>query len=262
MSGLHIFLKVSNVLAYLFFLAGTVYTAVGPTPDDQVILDHLSYMTPAPWIQYVWVLVHILLGGFVIYQWFEPAQELTIRGVGWHFIIPTILNAVFLALWSKGQLLLAWFAILLTASSISFVFYNLEKNYPAQTIFDKLFIHAPLSLWHGWVVFLAVVTTFATFTSVQEDGPNVLHIVLVEVGLFFLASTAIGYTEFKKARGDVLGALVIAAGLYAIFCQQQSPVIHWSALGFAIFTTIYPSRPYIFRLLGYGVSEETAPLLG
>jgi len=262
MASLHIFLKVVNVLVYLFFLSTTIYLTVGPEPGDDVKNSHLTYITPAAWISYVWTAVHVLLGGFVIYQWFEPASDLVVRGVGWHFVIPTLLNAVWFALWSKGHLFLAWIAILFTASSVSFVFYNLEKNHPAENIFDRLFIHAPFSLWHGWIVLLTVITTFATFTGVQENGPNVFHIVLVELGLLFITSTAIGYTEYKHKKGDLAGAVVLALGLYAIFAFQTNPVIHWSALAFAIITTLYPARPYVFRLLGYGVSEEAAPLLG
>jgi len=267
-NNLHIFLKVVNVLTYLFFLSATIYSTVGPEPIDTTDLNHYSYLSPSPCIQWVWTLVHFLLGGFVIYQWFEPAHEGAIRGVGWHFVIPTLLNSVWLALWNKNHLFLAWIAILFTASSVSFVFYNLEKNHPSQNIFDKLFIHAPFSLWHGWIVFIAVITTFATLTKVETDmndvvlPPSVTQIIFAELGLLFLSSTAVTYTEFKHKRGDVLGAAVIALGLYAIFMEQKDPIIHWSALGFAIFTTLYPARPYIARLFGFGVSEETAPLLG
>lgn len=42
----HIFQKVANVLVYLFFLSATVYTLVGPSPDDGVIFDGQTYITP------------------------------------------------------------------------------------------------------------------------------------------------------------------------------------------------------------------------
>jgi hypothetical protein len=48
---------------------------------------------------YVWSVIHFLLGGFVIYQWFEPAHEVAVHGVGWHFVISSVLNAVWLSLW-------------------------------------------------------------------------------------------------------------------------------------------------------------------
>lgn len=46
MSRLHLFQKVANVVVYLFFLSATVYSLVGPSPDDDVILQGATYITP------------------------------------------------------------------------------------------------------------------------------------------------------------------------------------------------------------------------
>ncbi|RUP51594.1 hypothetical protein BC936DRAFT_147214 [Jimgerdemannia flammicorona] len=123
MSNFHILLKVSNVIVYLWFLSATVYSTVGPNPDGDVIKSHLTYITPAHWINLAWTAVHFLLGGFVIYQWFEPAHDGTVHGVGWHFVISTLLNTLWFRLWNTGHLYLSFIAILFTASSVSFVFY-------------------------------------------------------------------------------------------------------------------------------------------
>jgi len=263
MSRLHLILKISNVIVYLWFLSATVYTVVGPNPSDEVHQKHLTYITPAVWVNYAWTAVHTLLGGFVIYQWFESAHEGTVHGVGWHFVISTILNSIWFSLWGSGRLILAFIAIFLTASSVSFVFYNLELNHPALNWWDRIFIHAPFSIWHGFIVVISTENFFSIFTSVQDDGPDTLHIVLAEIALLFLASTAIGYVEFKNKKGDIVGALAIAYGLFAIFAQQQNTIIHWSALGFGILTVLYPSRPYVFKLLGRNQHDPAAaPLLG
>lgn len=261
MSRYHILLKVSNILVYLFFLSATIYSTVGPKPSPDIEKEHLTYISAAPWVLYAWSAVHFLLGGFIIYQWFEPAHDGVVHGVGWHFVISTILNTIWFSLWNSGHLILAFIAILFTASSVSFVFYNLEKRHPASNWLDRLFIHAPFSIWHGFIVLISVENLFSAFTTVQDDGPDTLHIILVELGLLFLASTAIGYVEYKHKKGDVIGALVISYGLFAIYAEQESSVIHWSALAYAVITLLYPSRPYIAKLLGRSTPEE-APLLG
>lgn len=161
---------------------------------------------------------------------------------------------------------------------------NLEKNYPPASWYDKLFVHAPFSLWHGWIVFSGVINFFQVFTSVKEDGPGVWSRIFVIIGILFLSSTAIGYVEYKKKKGDVTGAWVIALGLLAIFTHQQDPWIHWwvynwqiftwsiarlnaftayrVALAASIFTFVYPARPYLFKLVGRSSDAENAPLLG
>lgn len=127
---------------------------------------------------------------------------------------------------------------------------------------EKIFIHAPFSLWHGWIVFSAVVNLFQAFTGLKEDGPSVWIRILVILALLFLTSTAVGYVEYKKHKGDITGALVIGLGLLAIFTNQHDPWIHWSALTTAIITLIYPIRPYAFKLVGRESNAENAPLLG
>lgn len=263
MSRLHLILKVANVIVYLWFLSATVYSVVGPNPSDEVSQEHLTYISPAYWVNYAWTAVHTLLGGFIIYQWFDSANEGTVHGVGWHFVISTVLNSIWFALWNNGYLILSFIAILFTASSVSFVFYNLERSHPAKNLWDRLFIHAPFSIWHGFITLITVENLFAIFTSLQEDGPDILHIILAEIALLFLTSTAIGYVEFKN-KGDIVGSLVISYGLFAIFAEQQSTIIHWSALGFGILTVLYPTRPYVFKLLGLrrGDDPAAAPLLG
>ena len=75
-------------------------------------------------------------------------------------------------------------------------------------------------------MFVAVLNTFAAFTSTQVDGPDTLHITLVIFGLVFLTSTAIGYVEYKGAKGDVTGAFVIAIGLFGVFAQVRAIALH------------------------------------
>ncbi|ORY95673.1 hypothetical protein BCR43DRAFT_564507 [Syncephalastrum racemosum] len=264
MSRLHIFQKVVNVIVYLFFLSATVYSVVGPAPNDEIIQEGQTYITPSFWISYLWTAIHILLGGFVIYQWFEPAHEPAIHGVGWHFVISVLLNAAWLALLKSGHFIIGFIFVLFVASSVSFVFYNLEKNFPAASWYDKLFVHAPFSLWHGWIVFSAVVNLFQAFTTVHEEGPSVWIRILVILGEIFLVSTAVGYVEYKKEKGDITGALVIGVGLLAVFTNQQDPWIHWVSLVAAIFTILYPTRPYISKYVLKRPSngDENAPLLG
>lgn len=149
---------------------------------------------------------------------------------------------------------------------------KLESEFTANNWWDRLFLHAPFSLWHGWSVFIAVVTSFVAFTDVERqvdhDGnstilpPDVLHIVLFYIGIVFLSLTAIFYVEYKGQKGDVTSAWVIAFGLWAIFVQQPFATTHWGALAAAIITTLWPAKPYVLKALGRSTGGENAPLLG
>lgn len=111
---MHLFLKISNILAYVVFLHATIHNTVDFT-DDGLIRHKETYITPckyihlwlalrvfnrrkASWVSDIWVIIHLLLGGFTIYQWFEPAHKATTYGVGWYFVLSAILSYVWLTL--------------------------------------------------------------------------------------------------------------------------------------------------------------------
>ncbi|ORZ17786.1 hypothetical protein BCR42DRAFT_373164 [Absidia repens] len=268
MSHEHTIQKAINVLVYAFLITATVLSFSGNDNLADIFSSFETYFDPAPWVFTVWTLIYLLLGGFVIYQWFDQAHESALHGVGWHFILSAILNTLWFSLLEGEHKVLSFFISVLQVFSISFVFYKLEAEFPANNWWDRLFLHAPFSLWHGWSVFIAVVTAFVTFTGVKktEDGtilpPNVLHIVLFYIGLAFLSLTAIGYVEYKGQKGDLTSAWVISFGLWAIFVEQPFVTTHWGALAAAIITTLWPAKPYILRALGRSTTSENAPLLG
>ncbi|KAI8333160.1 hypothetical protein BC941DRAFT_435250 [Chlamydoabsidia padenii] len=268
MSTEHILQKTLNVLVYVFLITATVLSFSGKNNLADVFASYETYFHPAPWVFTVWTVIYFLLGGFVIYQWFEQAHESALHGVGWHFILSAILNSLWFSLLEGDHKLLALMISVFQVFSLSFVFYKLESEYPANTWWDRLFLHAPFSLWHGWSVFIAVVTAFVTFTGVKKDEhgvilpPNTFHIILFYIGIGFLALTAIGYVEYKGQKGDVTSAWVISFGLWSIFAHQPFTTIRWGALAAAIITTLWPAKPYIFRAMGRSTSGETAPILG
>lgn len=254
-------IRITNVLVYFFLLTANVYSVYGPESGSPYVDAKKTYITPAPFVFFVWGIIHFLFAGFVIYQFFGQATETVVDGVGWQFVFISIWNTVWLALTQKDHTILAWFAILFTASHVSYVYYKIRYKYPAISLLDNAFIHAPFSLYHAWIFVITVISTFVAFTpEVSDDGPSVLVTIVVIIGLLVLKSTAISYVEFGK--GDVAGALVIAWALYGIFVEQDSPAIRWTALVLSILTLLYSVKPFVAKhVFGRG-GEERAPLLG
>jgi hypothetical protein len=254
-------IKLANVLVYVFLLGANLYSGLGPDNEDSPYHEnHPTYISPASFVFGVWGLIHFLLGGFVIYQWFGN-QSIIIDGINWHFVGITLLNTLWLVLWQTDYLILAWITILITASQVSYVYSVLKQNRESGAGLNELiWVHAPFSLYHAWIVVIAVISTFAAFVPKDKDSenPTILVQILVVFGLLFLESTAIGYIQ--RFKGDIAGALVIDWTLYGVFIQQTDPVIHWTALVFAVITSIHILIPIGSRLFKRG--EETVPLLG
>jgi len=257
-------IKIANVLVYLFSLGSNVYSVVGPEKEDSPFGDSRpTYIDPAPFAFAVWGLIHFLLGGFVIYQFFTPANDAVIKGIHWNFVILGLLNAIWLSLWQTGHYILAFIEVLFVCSSVSYIYHVIRRRFPAENINDTLWIHAPFSLYHAWITVVAVINAFAAFgQEVTAEGPSTLTIIFVVIGLLFLKGTAVGYVEY--GRGDIVGSLVISYVLFAIFIEQQQPVIHWVALGLSLISLFYTAKPTLVKTFfpNLDLPSERAPLLG
>ncbi|KAF9924995.1 hypothetical protein FBU30_005159 [Linnemannia zychae] len=250
--------KVCNILVYVTLLSGNLYSAINGSEDQDSPYDsrNKSYITPASFTFLIWTLIHFLLGGMVVYQWFN---DKIYQAVGWHFVIASVFNALWLALWSSGHRFWALFALFLATGAVSFIYFRLKDQDNAETLLEVIFLHLPFSLYHAWIFVLLIINLFVIISPVRDDDPSTFQLIISIAGLAFIASTVIGYIEHKQ--GDVAGALVLAWYLFGVFDQQEQEVIHWTALGLGIAVTAYTLKPFVYRLVGHQ-TEETTPLLG
>ncbi|CAG8444898.1 8506_t:CDS:2 [Ambispora leptoticha] len=255
-------IKLANVLVYLFLLGANIYSVAGPDQDQSPWHeDHPTFITPAEYAFYIWGIIHFLFGGFIIYQFFSTATEPVTDGIHWHFVSISLWNTLWLYLWQTNHLILSFIVILITSSQVSFVYYTLHNKYPAQNLNDKIWIHAPFSLYHAWILVIVLINLFAAFTQEAEEDtkPTLITKILVFLGLLFLESTAVGYIEYFK--GDFAGALVIAWTLFTIYLGQADLFIRYSALFFSVVTLFHSFKPLVKKYF-FASREETAPLLG
>jgi len=265
----HNFLKACNVFVYLFFLSSNLYSLLGPEAGEPYYKHtRITYLTPAPFTFAIWGLIYALLGGFVIYQWFEKSrvslsegENATTKAVGPAFIMATLLNSMWFAFMKSEHYILATFMMAGVTLSISYVYYALDEYKPRNAA-ETAFIHAPFSLWHAWSVVTLLLNIFAVFTRMHDPlHPGVLRATFAIATMAFLASTAVAYTEVAgKRKGDVAGAMVIAWVFFGIYANQPAAPIHWTALGLGILVTVYALKPFVMNKI-YGTREESAPLL-
>ncbi|CAG8512585.1 15766_t:CDS:2, partial [Gigaspora rosea] len=183
------------------------------------------------------------------------------KGIHWHFVGVALLNALWLALWDDDLLFLSWIVILIIACQVTYIYHEIYFHYFPFDHFSwrYTFIYLPFTLYHAWIVVVAVLTTFAAITPEKTysttghsetetaSSPNIIVQLVVIIGLLFFESTAVAYIE---ARQDYAGGAVIAWTLYGVWHEQEDPVIHWSALILAIIATIYLFKPLVAKLFG------------
>ncbi|KAL0579744.1 hypothetical protein V5O48_002238 [Marasmius crinis-equi] len=260
-----ILLKIINVVVYILFLGSNIYTVASPA--GIYYNTKLTYITPAPWAFLIWSVIHILLLGTVIYQFFPGGKRTIIDGVSWRLPLLAVLNAIYVNVWANHHYIVAFIFALFVSSAVTHIYYIVKKHHSSQSTADELFIHLPFSLWHGWTTVLVVLTAFEAFGVNALDKPaGIWTKVFVFLGMFFLEATAATYA-FSSPEGDLPASISIAWSLWAIFAEQRSSAfIHWSALAFSILALVWVVKG-AFGLSGRfrgGIAledEERAPLV-
>jgi hypothetical protein len=262
-----IFLKIVNIIVYFLYLGSNVHTIIGGGDVYGGVKE--TYITPAPWAYLIWSLIHLLLLGTIIYQFFPQGKVVIIDGISWRFPLLAIFNAIYVNVWASGHLVVAFIFALLVSSTVSHIYYIVKKQHSSESVLDELFVHLPFSLYHGWTTVLVVVTTFEAFgVDSQTHSAGIWTKVFVFLALIFLEGTAGAYA-FSSVEGDLPAALSITWALFAIFAHQHSNAfIHWSALVFSILSLIWVIKGAYGlgrQVFGGRVSledEERAPLVG
>lgn len=260
-----ILLKIINVIVYFLFLGSNIYTIAAP--EGVYYGGKETYFTPASWAFGIWSLVHLLLLGFIIYQFFPAGKRVIIDGIGWRFPLLAVLNAIYINVWSHHSYIVAFVFALLVSSTVSHIYYVVKKHHASENLNDELWVHLPFSLYHGWTTVLVVLTAFEAFgVNAHSHGPGIFTKVLVFLGLLFLEATSAAYA-FSSPEGDLAASIAIAWGLFAIFAHQHNPFIHWSALAFSLLSLFWILKSLYGHFVGYrgrrGVlhDEERAPLV-
>jgi hypothetical protein len=260
-----IVLKVVNIIAYILLAGSNIYNVAGPGYGN----GKETYITPAPWAFYIWSIIHLLLLGYIVYQFNPIGKKTIIDGVSWRFPLLLVLNSVYVHLWARQLYIIAFIFALLVASAVSHIYWVVKKDHRGDILADELFIHLPFSLYHGWTVVLLVLTAFEAFgVNALKHAPGVGTKIFVFLALFFLESTSVAYA-LSSEEGDLAGAVAIAWSLWAIFAQQtSSKFIHWSAFAFALLSLLSVARAVYTQVrTRSGVQtllhdEERAPLVG
>ena len=90
----------------------------------------------------------MLLIGYGVYQFFDNSGD-AIHGVGWRFALLAVLNSIFIHTYVTRHFIVAFIFSLFGLSVVSSIYYSLKRHYAARSVPDVLFVHLPVSLWHG-----------------------------------------------------------------------------------------------------------------
>nr|CAG8541243.1 549_t:CDS:2 [Entrophospora candida]CAG8548194.1 4427_t:CDS:2 [Entrophospora candida] len=210
MSKRELILKLSNIFIYLATIGVVVFG--GYLDRDKKDRGDV-YILPAFYTFCIWFFIQALLFGFIIYQWFEPANDVTVEGVSWHNVAAGTLSIIWFLLAPNKNLVLLNAFILLAMFVVLFRLFDILSLYPARNPADRLFIHYGFTIYTAWTFYTTILNFWVALPFLNTIFSSVVVIIILGiVGLSF-----IDYNE----RHDVVYASTIAWALIGISVEQK-----------------------------------------
>jgi hypothetical protein len=181
-------------------------------------------LTPANYAFAIWGLIYLGLIALGIYQ-LQPARRHSpkLRHSGYRLVIASIAQCawiyLFLARWFPLSVV-AMFSILIALAN-TYVYINRDQTHVSRQ--ERWFIHAPISLYFGWITVATVVNVTLTLFSLNWDGWGIAAAVWTVV--MMAVSTAIATLIGLKYHDPVYVAVVIWALVAIVIRQTAIPLI-------------------------------------
>jgi len=218
-----IVVKLSNIIAFVATviingLAGST-TLIGGVNTAEISDANPTLITPAGYVFSIWGIIYILLAIFVIYQALPSQKEKEYtKKIGWLFVLSSTANIVWIFLWQYQILSASVILIFLLLATLIAIYLRLNIGKSTASLREKLAVHAPFSVYLGWITIASIANVAVFLVSEKWDGLGIspetwatlIIIVALVITLLVLAT-----------RKDIAYGLVIAWALTGIAVNQS-----------------------------------------
>jgi len=216
-------LKWANVVAFALTvlvngLAGGT-TILGGKLTAEISDANPTLITPAGYVFSIWGVIYILLGIFMVYQVLpsQKGKEYHAK-IGWLFVLSSLLNIVWLFLWQFEYLSLSVVLMFLLLATLIAIYLRLNIGKSAVALREKLAVHAPFSVYLGWITIASIANVSVTLVSVGWDGfginPETWALLIILIALLITLLVI-------ATRKDIAYGLVIIWALLGIAVKQS-----------------------------------------
>jgi hypothetical protein len=190
---------------------------------------------PAGYVFSIWGLIYLALLAFTVFQAL-PAQQANraVRATGFWYALSNAANAAWIVCWHYGYYTLTVILMLTLLTSLIVLYRRLAKmaHLSAAT---RWLVHAPFSLYLGWITVATVANVSAWLVDLGWDG-RPLDPVTWTVALIAVAA-GLGLTlEFR--RRDLIYAGVIVWATVGIAIRQADSLLIVAASAMAVMTLV------------------------
>jgi hypothetical protein len=178
-----------------------------------------TLITPAGYVFFIWGIIYILLGIFVVFQALPGQREKGYQErIGWLFVLSGMVNIAWLFLWQFGYLSLSVILMFLLLATLIAIYLRLNIGKSAVSLREKLVVHLPFSVCFGWITIASIANVAVTLVSMNWDGFGISQ----ETWAFLIVVIALLITLLVVAtRKDIAYGLVVIWALLGIAVKQS-----------------------------------------
>lgn len=210
-----------NLIGYCFMILVNILAStitINGQSTGEISNKYMTLFTPASYTFMIWILIYLLLLGFVIYG-LMPAQKMNvyIGKIGWKFFISCLLNGLWLVAWHYEKLWLALSIMLLLLFTLIKIYNGLSHSCQVKQS-DRRFINIPFSVYLAWIAIATIANVAIALKWTGWDGLGLPDTVWTIIVLVFAVILAL---YVSMSHNDLAYLLTTIWGLIGILAR------HW-----------------------------------
>ena len=205
-----IFVVITYVgMVFVNYLANSL--PINDRTTGEISNAYPNLFSPAGFTFSIWGLIYLLLAGYVVYQFTKrgEGQKKLLQKVNIYFMATSVANICWVFAWHydfMGLSLLIMAALLFFLIRIA----DILRDEPL-TLQDKLFVHAPFSVYFGWITVAAIANATVFLVSIGWDGFGMADHVWASI--IIVIGATIGILRMLKDKNAIYGFVLIWAYL-------------------------------------------------
>lgn len=198
-----------NTIAFVFMLAVNITANLAPINgiETGMVSDTFANLfTPAALTFLIWILIYLLLGGFVAYQFAGINNEKTraaIFAIGPFFIISCLTNAAWLIAWHYLLLETSVLLILILLQCLATIFLTLKRIKFNLTV-QKVLLGLPFEIYFGWITVASAANIASLLVSFGFPDKSFLGQIFIVILILLTALLALFILLKYKAAAYAL----------------------------------------------------------
>lgn len=237
-----------NTLFYIGVLAVNTLAStlpLGGNSTGEISDRYQTFLTPAGYAFSIWLLICLLLGGFIVYQLRRAgAERESVRSISPWFIASCVFNMAWLFLWHYLLIELSVAAMALLLITL-IVIYRITRRIDRPDAGEKFLVRLPFSLYLGWISVATIINVGTLLVKYNWNGFGLSgeYWAAIMIGVGTLLAIMVSY----PCR-DGLYPLVFVWAFIAISIEQQdSRIVMITALAGAALLLLYSLWLLFFR---------------